>query len=324
MSADRDSNQPPVATKPRTWNRWILRTLLIYVAVPYVAIVIGIVTMQRRMIYQPRKTERLLAESVSSSQQPVDDAEMQASEDLKLHGWHFHAAKPQTESKFLVLYFPGNAGCRADRILDCSEFANLGCDVVLFDYRGYGDNGGAPTETALSADARRAWQFAVSELHVPPDRIILYGESLGGAMATRIAAEFSQAGTPPAALVLNSVFASLGETVAWHYPAFPFQFLLLDRYPSVQRIPHIQCPLLQFHGTADEVVAFEHGRRLFEAAPDRSAAGIEKQFIRIPGGQHNFIGVSDMHDSFMELMKRIRTAASDTVSREDPDIEHAN
>ena len=131
---------------------------------------------------------------------------------------------------------------------------------------------------------------------------------LGGIGKTRLAAEFSLIGNPPAALILNSAFSSLGQTVAWHYPAFPFQDLLWDRFPSVERIPHVTCPILQFHGTVDDIVAFDHGRRLFDSAPAVSSKGIAKRFVTIPGAGHNFIALGDMQSAVNELLTQISEA----------------
>ncbi len=308
MSTDLHSTPPlpSPAPKRRTWRRWFVRSLLIYIGVPYVAIFVLMSVYQRDFIYQPKKTSRLLAETISSTP-PVDDVELQTSDGLTIHGWRYRA-EADTDAKFLVIYFPGNAGCRAGRVSDCRDFTQLGFDVILFDYRGYGDNPGSPSEAMLANDANQVWKFATTHLHYSPDRIVLFGESMGGAMATRLASDLSVTGTSPAALVLNSTFASLPETVTWHYPIFPFQFILLDRYPSVERITRATCPVLQFHGTADEVVAFGHGQRLFDAAPARSTTGIEKQFVRIPNGQHNFITMNEMRDAVQALMDAITAA----------------
>lgn len=301
----------------RTWLQFVRRTVLVYVVVPYVGLVLLGAFAQRWLIYQPKKTARLSAPSVVGNGLPVDDVALHAANGLTLHGWRFHAAtKEESAARFLVLYFPGNAGCRADRVGDCRDFTDLGCDVLLFDYRGYGDNGGSPSEVLLAADARRAWLFATSELHFPPAQIVIFGESLGGAVATRLAAEFSRAGDPPAALILNSTFASLGETVAWHYPALPFQYLLLDRFPSVDRIKDVTCPVLQFHGTADDIVAYEHGRRLYDAAPAKSLSGIEKQFVTIPDGQHNYVTMTDMRGAVAPLLKQLSHSSNQT------DVDH--
>jgi len=302
-----ETSVTPPQQKPLAKRRRLLRHVLIYAVTPYIAIVVIVFFAQRWMIYQPTKTGRLHAKVDKSSQVQVDDVTVQANNGLTLHGWHFHASADQEDlQRLLVLYFPGNAGCRADRIADCRDFVVLGCDVVLFDYRGYGDNEGAPSEAALAADARQIWLFAVGRLHVPPQRIVIFGESLGGAVATRLAAEMSSEGTRPAALILNSTFASLAETVAWHYPAFPFQYLLLDRFPPLQRIPQVTCPVLQFHGTADDTVPFDQGKRLFDAAPDQSSNGIAKQFLEIPGGQHNFISVGNMQVAIRQLLAKLK------------------
>ena len=290
--------------KRRTWTWFLIRLVLIYAVVPYVSIVVIAILAQRSLIYRPTKVKSLSVEGFADLD--ADDVQIPIDDTLTLLGWHFHGkATSEFDQKFLVIYFPGNGGCREGRQSDCRDFSDLGCDVILFDYRGYGDNRGSPSETALSSDARRIWAFAIETLKTPPDRIVLFGESMGGAMATLLAAEQSKAGTPPAALILNSTFASLGETVAWHYPVFPFQYFLWDRYPSVERIGHVTCPILQYHGTADEIVAFEHGKRLFQAAPPASAQGIAGEFIAIPGGMHNFISISDLRVPISRLLKRI-------------------
>jgi fermentation-respiration switch protein FrsA (DUF1100 family) len=283
MSTDLHSTPPspaPERRKRRTWKYWYFRSLLIYIGIPYVAIFVFMGVYQRDFIYQPKKTGRLLADAVSSTP-PLDDIEVQTLDGLTIHGWRYRAVA-DTDAKFLVIYFPGNAGCRADRVSDCRDFTQLGFDVILFDYRGYGDNQGSPSETMLASDASQIWKFATTKLHYSPDRIVLFGESMGGAMATRLASECSVAGTPPAALILNSTFTSLAETVAWHYPVFPFQFILLDRYPSVERITRVTCPVLQFHGTADEVVAFAHGQRLSKPRPLVRQQGSKSNSCRSP------------------------------------------
>ena len=292
--------------KTRTWKQWFVRTFLIYVVLPYVAIAVLMTVNQRSLIYQPRKTKTLEVPSMEVTSAPVQEILLQTADGLTLRGWHYHATEtPRDADPFLVLYFPGNAGCRADRFLDCRDFTDLGCDVILFDYRGYGDNPGSPTEALIASDARQIWRMVADQRLRSARRVLLYGESLGGAVATRLASELSEDGDPPAALVLNSTFASLGETVTWHYPMFPFRYLLLDHFQSDRRIPHVCCPILQFHGTADDIVAYQHGRRLFDAAPAHSAERIPKRFVTIEGGQHNFIGMGQMKQDLTDLLLRL-------------------
>lgn len=304
----KDVRSPPAVPRklPRLWWRVVVRLVILFVAVPYVAIGGLMVFMQRQLLFVPTKTERLNASHYSEGDFAIEDVDLAATEGLILHGWRFAPRNLPRDPPRLVLYFPGNGGCRRDRLQDCRDFTELGCAVLLMDYRGYGDNGGSPSETAFAADARSVWKYATDELKYRPDEIVLFGESLGGAVAIRLAAELSDAGEAPAALVLNSTFASMGDTVAWHYPAYPFRYFLLDPFPSIRRIPRVACPLLQFHGTADEVVPHAHGERLFSNAP-ASMNGIDKRFITIPGAGHNLISAADMSEAMRTLLVQIES-----------------
>ena len=299
--------------KPRRpWHRRLLRAVLLFAGIPYLAVAGIMVCCQRELIFRPTKTLRLLASEAATADCPLEDIELHANDGRTMHGWMF-AATASDQPRWLLIYFPGNGGCRRDRCADCRDFTLLGCEVLLFDYRGYGDNGGSPSEEHFAADAEAVWRLATDDLDYAPANIVLFGESLGGAVATRLAAERAEAGEPPAALILNSTFASLDETVAWHYPAFPFQFLLWDRFPSVDRIPHVACPVLHFHGTDDDLVPIAHGRRLFAAAPKTSPRGVASRFVTIQGGQHNFITMSDMRVAVGELLEEIRAPSGITA-----------
>jgi hypothetical protein len=187
----------------------------------------------------------------------------------------------------LALFFSGNAANRRYRVSEFQVLTDLGCDVFLFDYRGYGDNAGSPSEEKLVADARTIWSYTTEDRNVSPERIILYGESLGGGVAVRIAAEMCQAGTPPAGLILRSTFSSLVDAGAYHYPWLPVRLLLIDRFASIDHIALVTCPILQVHGARDTIMPISLGRRLFDAAPHRSASGLAKRFIELQNAHHN-------------------------------------
>ncbi|MFV0441978.1 MAG: alpha/beta hydrolase, partial [Planctomycetaceae bacterium] len=144
-------------------------------------------------------------------------------------------------------------------------------------------------EAALMADARDVWRYAVDELKYAPEDIVLFGESLGGGVATGLAYDLCQQGTAPAGLILRATFSSLVAAAGYHYPFLPVSWVLVDRFPSLERIPAITCPILVLHGDRDSIIPIEQGDALYAAAPEKSANGIPKQFVRLTGAGHNDI-----------------------------------
>jgi fermentation-respiration switch protein FrsA (DUF1100 family) len=175
-----------------------------------------------------------------------------------------------------VLVCNGNAGNRSLRAALAAALSRMGLAVLLFDYRGYGGNPGHPSEEGLAADARAARAYLAGRAEVDPDRLVYFGESLGAAVALRLAVE-----RPPAALVLRSPFASLAEVGRRHYPLVPVSLLLRDRYDSAARAGRLAAPLLVVAGGRDRIVPAGHSRRLFAAAPQ------PKRLVVLDGADHN-------------------------------------
>ncbi len=304
--------------RPRSWRARLGRGLFIYAVVPYLAVVAVFTLLQRRLIYQPTHVSSLLTTEFGLPSPGASDVTLTTNDGLTLHGWllqaerpldrdpHLHAPRPLAP---LLIYFPGNARHRGRRVSDLKEFTRNGFDVLLFDYRGYGDNPGSPSETAMQADARRVWEFALDELDAVPDGIVLYGESLGGAVATQLAADLCEHSTPPVALITNATFASLSGTVAWHYPWFPFRYMLWDHWASVERMPQVTCPVLMFHGAKDEIVPLSQGRELYAAAPGQSASGCAKRFVELPSCGHNDIPITTLRDELHALQRAVFPAS---------------
>ena len=258
----------------------------------------------RKMTYFPDTADDLSPARLRLPADRIHAIQLKADDGLTLNGWHFLAAgrsvadraatdRELSSGRPLALFFSGNGGNRAYRVPEAGVLTHAGGDVFLFDYRGYGDNPGSPSEQALADDARAAWRYATLERHVAPERIVLYGESLGGAVATRLAAELCSAGTPPAGLVLRSTFSTLADVAQHHYPVLPIKMLLQERYASVERIPHVTCPILALHGTHDTIVPYALGRKLFAAAPEKAANGALKQFVDLPHADHNDVLEAD-------------------------------
>jgi uncharacterized protein len=175
-----------------------------------------------------------------------------------------------------VLVCNGNGGDRSMRTALAAALSRMGLAVLLFDYRGYGGNPGSPSEEGLAADARAALGYLAGRPEVDPRRVVYLGESLGAAVALRLALE-----RPPAALVLRSPFASLAEVGRRHYPFLPVSLLLRDRYDSAARVGRLTAPLLVVAGSRDRIVPAGHSRRLFAAAPR------PKRLVVLDGADHN-------------------------------------
>jgi fermentation-respiration switch protein FrsA (DUF1100 family) len=148
--------------------------------------------------------------------------------------------------------------------------------VLLFDYRGYGRSEGSPDEEGTYRDARAAHRWLVEEKRVPRGRLVLFGESLGSAVALDLALS-----RPCRALVLESPFASVRAMARAVYPFLPLSALVRTRYENEAKAPRLRVPLLVLHGERDEIVPFAQGRRVFAAAPE------PKRFYAIPGAGHN-------------------------------------
>ena len=226
-------------------------------------------TLQRRLMYFPAAGVPAPTEIGLSG---VETVTFGTRDGLRLHGWFFALPSPRAT----VLVFNGNAGNRAYRGSLAEAFRRQGFQVLLFDYRGYGGNAGRPTEAGLAEDSRAARIYLASRADVDASRIVYFGESLGAAVAVRLAVDH-----PPAALVLRSPFTSMADIGGHHYPLLPVRLLLRDRFDAIDQIRRIRAPLLVIAGGRDRIVPIEYSRRLYEAA------GSPKSMFVLPDLDHN-------------------------------------
>jgi len=279
----------------------------------YLLCLVPLTFFQRSLIYQPTRCDRLPADRANASNLVVDVV-VKSVDGLDLNGWlqiagswrgamDVDARSLLARGGPLVLYFPGNAGMRSYRTVQLAELGSLDAHVLIMDYRGYADNPGRPSEAAFARDARSVWNYLIEELGVSPNRVVIYGESLGGGVATRLASDLCTAGIEPGGLIVQSTFNSLVAVAQKHFPVIPVSLLLADRYPSEQRIAKVTCPILQIHGKRDTIVPFELGQRLFDAAPAQSSSGVAKRQLVMPRTDHN-----DVYDFVIdpELVEGLR------------------
>ncbi|MDH4186630.1 MAG: lysophospholipase [Nitrospira sp.] len=203
---------------------------------------------------------------------PLEDIWFTAADGTKLFGWY-------AENKAIsgiILWCHGNAGNITNRLENLARLYRLGLSVFLFDYRGYGRSQGQPSEEGLYQDAIGAYDYLTRIRMIRPERIILFGRSLGGAVAGELAAQ-----KPAAGLILESSFPSIEAVARFHYGGLPVHWLLGADFALINRLPQLSLPKLVIHGDRDEIIPLALGRQVFEAAKP------PKSFYLIEGAGHN-------------------------------------
>jgi pimeloyl-ACP methyl ester carboxylesterase len=224
---------------------------------------------QRRLVFLPGAAPTVAPEQALAGGSPLA---VPTADGLVLDAWHAPATGPARGITVLVL--PGNAGSRADRVPLAAALAAEGLDVVLLDYRGYGGNPGSPSEEGLTTDALAAHRYLTGNRGVAPTRLVVLGESIGAAVATRLARE-----RPVRALVLRSPFTELTDVAARQFPFLPVRALLRDRFPVVTTVGAVAAPVTVVAGGADEIVPVEQSRAVAAAAGSRA--------VEVPRARHN-------------------------------------
>ncbi|MCB9077424.1 MAG: alpha/beta hydrolase [Anaerolineaceae bacterium] len=237
-------------------------------ATSYISLTFLLYLFQTRLIFLP--TTAMMATPASIGL-PYEEVHFTAADGVKLAGWF----APAAEAEFTILFFHGNAGNISHRLDTVNLYHRLGFNVFIIDYRGYGQSEGRPSEAGSYLDAEAAWQHLVEDRQMRPEQIIIVGRSLGGGIASWLA-QHHRAG----ALVLESTFTSIPDMAARQYPFLPVRPLARVRYNTLARVSTLTMPILIVHSPHDEVIPYDHGRQLFEAAPE------PKQFLKTAGG-HN-------------------------------------
>jgi hypothetical protein len=243
-------------------------SILLAVAAAYLAFAGYTFLYQDHLVYFP---ERGLIAHPRERGMEYEDVRLTTADGETLHGWFV----PARDARATVLYFHGNAGNISHRLDRIARFHQMGLTVFIIDYRGYGQSSGRPSEAGTYEDATAAWRYLTQTRGLPPERVIVFGRSLGAAVGAWLATQ-----TTPRALILESAFTSAPDLGAEVYPWLPVRLLSRIQYPVRDYLKGIHCPVLIVHSRADEIIPFHHGQQLFAAAHP------PKEFLEIEGG-HN-------------------------------------
>jgi len=289
----------------RSW--WV--RLAISVVALWATIVITMVIFEESMIFFPDRypSGNWDVEAVArGTGATVEDCFFSTSDGKKLHAWWCRpdtsGANAEPTAEMVLLWFHGNAGNLAQRSELMFELAGIPAQVLIVDYRGYGRSEGRPSVQGLYRDARAAWRYLRDDAGIDAERIVILGKSLGGAVAVDLAVEVR-----PAGLIVESSFASIPAMAAHHYPFIP-RWFVRSKMDSLSKIGAVDCPVLVIHSPDDEVVPYEQGRQLFNAAPD------DKRFLEVAGAGHNelwLVGGSDYVGALREFLSRCREERKD-------------
>jgi fermentation-respiration switch protein FrsA (DUF1100 family) len=270
-----------VRPRKTRWLRW-----LAIVAASYGIFLLLIMLFESRLIFFPTKYPQ-------GDWKPAgiqfEDAWFSAADGTRLHGWFV----PHPSPRGVMLVAHGNGGNLSGGAELLREFSSLGLSSMIFDYRGYGRSEGSPNGDGILDDARAARTWLSNRVGMPINQLLLFGDSLGGAVAVRLASEGGARG-----LIVTNTFSSLTDVAGYHYPWAPVRLLLRTKLESDAAIRSYHGPLLQVHGDSDNVVPYRFGRKLFEAANE------PKEFITVRSNDHTCL-TAELLAALERFLKRV-------------------
>lgn len=254
--------------------KWAARVVLLLAIMG--VLYAGLVLIEDRFIYFP---SRAITATPADMSLEFEDVYFETEDGLRLHGWWV----PGPTNDVTLLWFHGNGGNLSDRVGILELLHNeLGASVFMFDYRGYGRSEGKPSEQGLYADARAALEALRAHVGTEPRGVVVYGQSLGAAVAVELATARTTR-----AVVLEAPFTSVPDMARHHYWFLPVASLLRSNFDSEARIADIDAPLLIMHGDRDEIVPPDMAERLFAAARE------PKELNVLDGAGHNDAFLAD-------------------------------
>jgi fermentation-respiration switch protein FrsA (DUF1100 family) len=247
---------------------------VLFVVGAYGAFVLFLYVTQHRMLYYPELPSRAVTLSPTAIGLDFEPVTLKTADGVRLYGWWIPAPPTQPNPRTL-LFLHGNAGNISHRLESIGIFHNLGLAQLIIDYRGYGRSEGRPSEQGTYLDAATAWLYLTEKRGIAPRSIVVFGRSLGGAVAANLASQHT-----PGALILESTATSMPDLAAQLYPFLPARRLTRFHYDARGALASITCPVLIVHSRNDEIIPFTHGRQLYADARE------PKEFLELRGG-HN-------------------------------------
>jgi len=243
----------------------------------YLGLTLLVLLRQSSYVYYPDRAVSLTPAALGMA---FESVALRTEDGETLSAWYVPAGKPPLrEPAPALLYCHGNAGDIGDRVYSVKTFHDMGLDVLVFDYRGYGESSGRPSEKGTYADASAAWQWLSGEKGFAASNVVVFGRSMGGAVAAELARRVR-----PGVLALDSTFTSAPDMARRMFPYLPVGLLCRYRYDALRHVREAGCPVIVSHSANDEMVPFAHGQRLYDAAAQ------PKLLIRFRGG-HNDMGL---------------------------------
>jgi hypothetical protein len=274
-------------------RRWLVRAARLFSG--YVVICILLLWQQQRLLFWPSSTLEHTPGLYNLRYQdvwlPVSTKDGNVE---RIHGWWIPAEQATAP---VLLYFHHNAVNIGANVSQARKFQQLGCSVLLVDYRGFGlSEGSFPTESQVYEDAQAAWVYLTRDRQIPARQIFIYGHSVGGAVAIDLAAKHPEA----AALIVQSSFTSLRDMTKRFglFWVLPIDLILRQRFDSLQKIKSLKMPVLFIHGTADPQIPVAMGQALYDATPE------PKQILIIPQAGHD----NNMADPYYQVVKQFTAA----------------
>ena len=299
----------------------MLMSIVTVLLIAYLGLAVILYFMQSKFLYQPMREVPYTPADLGLAFEKVV---LTTQDGLKLTAWFIpapledqtEAASPQPgetgsagQAELTVLFCHGNGGNMAHRLDSINIFQDLGLNCFIFDYRGYGASQGKPNEQGTYLDAAAAYDWLTQQKKIPPQNIILFGRSLGGSIAANLAA-----GVKAAGLVVESTFTSYADIGKKFYPYMPVRFFASFSYDTVDFIKQVHCPVMLIYSRNDEIIPFEFGLRLYEAANE------PKEFVEIFGSHNDaFLNSGENYrhawDQWLQFLKEHKHQAKPVLRR---------